>query len=255
MKRKKKSILYRGIIPTVIFIVILAVAGAANLLFAKYTENKHRISKLEVGTDMYALEEEVRNKLGPECVAISTDRSKGSGILWSYDGQELLVVTAGHMMADFESGELELWSGEKLEFSEEDVQIFSEYDAAVIQLFAQESLKQERGGAGEYVSESRPEIGENVWVINSVYGPASGINRCQVYAVDYYLDDYSAEMLLLSGDGMAGMSGCPVYDEEGRLVAMMSGMCEDGSILAAVSVENLLRNIDLQDFLRYNEPM
>ena len=245
MSREKTTIFKGSIIIASVLILTVVVAGVAFLLRAKYEINNPRIPRQEVGSDIYALEEEVRNTLGQECVAISTDRSRGSGILWSYDGEELLVVTAGHMMVDFESGELELWSGEKLPFSKENVLLFSENDTALIRLSIQESLKQERGGAGAYVSESQPVIGDMMWIVDSVYGPAAGIRRCQVYAVNYYLDDYGVEMLLLAGDGTVGMSGCAVYDEKGLLVAMMSGMSEDGSILAAVSVENLLGNIDL----------
>lgn len=241
MKRKRN--LNRSIILVVIVIVVLA--GAANLLFAKYTKNKPRISRQEIGTDIYVLEEEVRNTLGKECVSISTDRSSGSGILWSYNGKELLVLTAGHMMINFNSGELELWSGEKLEFSVKDVQVFPENDTAWIRLTTQDELKLVRGGAGANISKLQPEIGDMVWIVDSVYGPASGIQRSQVYAVDYYLNDYGMEMILLSCDGAEGMSGCPVYDEDGRLLAVMSGMSEDSSILAAVPVENLLGNIDL----------
>ena len=244
MKKNKNGIFNKGA-AVVISLVVIIVIGVVYFLKTRQEQNNPRISKLEVGTDIYALEEEVRNTLGQESVYITTNRSSGSGILWSCDGKELLVVTAGHLVTDFESGEIELWSGEKLEFTWEDVQVFWDYDEALIHLVSKETLKQEQGGAREYVCKIQPEIGDTMWVVDSVYGPASGINRCQVYAVSYYLDDYGMEMLLLSGEGIAGMSGCAVYDEEGRLVAMMSGMREDGSILAAVPVENLLGNIDL----------
>lgn len=221
--------------------------------------NKPRIPKLQTGTEVYALEEEVRNILGQECVAIATDRSSGSGILWSYDGEELLVVTAAHLMTDFETGELELWSGEKLTFSEKDVQLYTEYDLAFITLddleawqqgqneteasISVETLRQEKGGAENHISQKQPQIGDSMWVVDSVYGSASGINTFHVYSVDLYLDDYGTEMLLLSGSGIAGMSGCPIYDMEGKLVAMMSGMSEDGTILAAVPVAQIVQSI------------
>ena len=237
MKKKKSMILNRGVILTVIIIVVIAVIGIAGMHFARNEKGKPRIAQREVGIDVYALEEEVRNTLGPECVAISTDRSSGSGILWSYDGCVLLVVTAGHLLQEFTSGEMELWSGEKLTFSGEDVQVYPEVDVAIIKL----SSQQIQGGAGNYISEVQLEIGDAVWMVDSVYGPASGIHEGQVYAVDYFLEDYGAEMLLLAANGTAGMSGCPVYDEEGRLAAMMSGMSEDGSILAAVPVARILQ--------------
>ena len=229
MLRKKKR--------TWILFTILIVLGVAFLLRDKLKQNSPRISIKEVGTDMYALEEAVRNVLGQECVAIATNRSRGSGILFSYDGEELLVLTAGHLMQNFESGELELWSGEKLEFTRKDVQLFEEYDGALIRLVTSKLLKQQTGGVREYVSEAQLAIGETMWVVDSAYGPASGIHQYQVYAVDFYLDDYGTEMLLLSGEGVTGMSGCGVYDETGKIVAMMSGMSEDGSVLAAVPVE------------------
>lgn len=217
--------------------IILAAAGViigARIMLSE--KDAPRIPKLEIGTDVYAFEEEIRNILGQECVSITTDRSSGSGILWSYDGKELRVVTAGHLMTSFVSGELELWSGEKLEFSDEDVKICQEADMAIISLdVSAGSFRKEKGGASNFISKNQQVIGDSVWILDSIYGPASGINTGQVYAVDYYLEDYGMEMLLLSGNGSAGMSGCAVYDAGGQLAAMMSGMSEDGSILAAIS--------------------
>jgi hypothetical protein len=43
---------------------------------------------------------------------------------------------------------------------------------------------------------------------------------------------------------MAGMSGCPVYDVEGRIVAMMSGRNEEATILAAVPMMRVVQYLE-----------
>ena len=203
-----------------------------------------RIPKLEVGMDVYALENEILSVLGSESVVVRTDQNSGSGILWEYDGKELAIITAGHLLEGAKEGELELWSGETLRFFEEEIVFSEEYDMAMITIESADPLKIEKGGAGLHTVQAMPEIGAELWVIDSVYGVASGIGKCQIAAIDIFLEDYGNEMLLLYGTGKAGMSGCPVYDENGSLVAMMSGMSEDGTTLAAISAEII---IDLMD--------
>lgn len=206
-----------------------------------------RIPHLEEGVDVYALENEIFGILGPESVSVKTNRSSGSGILWKYDGSRVIVVTAGHLLSDVEEGELELWSGETLSFWAEEIFYSEEADLAAICVDYDEDLKMAKGGAGDYAVKNSPEIGDELWIIDSVYGAASGIGSCQVSAVDIFLEDYDAEMLLLYGVGKAGMSGCPIYDKDGGLVAMMSGMSEDGTTLAAVPAEKIMKFLETLD--------
>lgn len=206
-----------------------------------------RIPHLEEGVEVYALENEIFGILGPESVSVKTNRSSGSGILWQYDGEELVVITAGHLLRDVEEGKLELWSGETLSFFAEEIFYSEEADVAVICIDYGEDLKMAKGGAKAYAVESPPKIGDELWIIDSVYGAASDIGSCRVSAVDIFLDDYGAEMLLLYGAGKAGMSGCPIYDKDGGLVAMMSGMSEDGTTLAAVPAEKIMKFLETLD--------
>ena len=203
-----------------------------------------RIPKLEAGVNVHELENEIFEILGPENVAITTDRSSGSGILWQYDGEKLVIVTTSHLMQEFESGEVEVWSGEKAAFSKEDVQMSSEVDLAVLVISCEEKLKVDQGGASAYAVDKAPEIGAKLWVIDSIYGAASGIGTCSVASSEIFLENYGTEMLLLYGEGKTGMSGSPLYDEEGRLVAMMSGMSKDGITLAAVPAGRIMKFLE-----------
>ena len=244
---------YKRVVLAIIVILIGAVAVlflnkeyAANADESESTVNswEERIPKLEEGVNVHELENEIFEILGPENVAITTDRSSGSGILWQYDGKEIVIVTTGHLMQEFESGEVELWSGEKVVFSKENAQTPSEIDLAVIEIPCEEKLKLGKGGAGEHVVESTPEIGDTLWIIDSVYGAASGIGTCSVASSEIFLEDYGTEMILLYGEGKTGMSGSPMYDENGRLVAMMSGMTEEGTTLAAVPVGKIMKFLE-----------
>ena len=231
MFKNKNNSIFLG---NIIFVVILMVFGV--YIFSKDAK-RTPLPQKQVGMDMYALEAEVRELLGPECVAISTDKGSGSGFLWLSDRKELWVITAGHLVKDCQQGEIEFWSGQKVTFSAKDVQAHTEMDVAVIRLTG---VKTKNIEAVWYAQDMKVQIGDDAWLLDSIYGPASGIQCCTVYGIDYYLEDYGLEMLLLSGQGKVGMSGCPVYDVEGRIVAMMSGMNADATILAAVPMKYIV---------------
>ena len=207
-----------------------------------------RIPELEAGVNIHELENEIFEVLGPESVAITTNRSSGSGILWQYDGKRLVVITTKHLMEEAESGELELWTGEKVTFSMEDIYVSEEEDLAVINILCEKKLKSEKGGVVNYLTEETPEIGSMLWVIDSVYGAASGIGTCSVASGEVFLEDYGTEMLLLYGEGKSGMSGSPMYDASGRLVAMMSGMSEDETTLTAVLAPKIMGFLESLQF-------
>ena len=239
----------------VIGIVAIVLLGVAAVVFMNNrdgisAEKNHagevdsRISKLEEGVNVHELENEIFEVLGPESVAVTTNRSSGSGVLWRYDGKKIIVITTKHLMQEFESGELELWTGEKVTFSKENMYASKELDLAAIILSCKEKLKLEEVNVGNHLVEKNPEIGATLWVIDSVYGAASGIGTCSVASSELFLEDYGAEMLLLYGEGKHGMSGSPMYDECGNLVAMMSGMSEDGTTMAAVSAGKIMKFLE-----------
>ena len=239
----------------VIGIVAIVLLGVAAVVFMNNrdgisAEKNHagevdsRIPKLAEGVNVHELENEIFAVLGPESVAVTTNRSSGSGILWRYDGKEMLVITTNHLMQEFEQGEVELWTGEKVTFSKENMYASKELDLAAIILSCKEKLKLDEVNVANNLVEKNPEIGATLWVIDSVYGAASGIGTCSVASSELFLEDYGAEMLLLYGEGKVGMSGSPMYDEHGKLVAMMSGMSEDGTIIAAVSARKIMKFLE-----------
>lgn len=226
------------------YIICISFIVLAGIMAVFFMRQKERIPKLEEGVNVHELENNIFEILGPESVAISTDRSSGSGILWKCDGKKIMIVTTKHLMQDFEHGELEFWTAEKLEFSMADVHVSEELDVAVIITSCNEKLKLSTKGAENFSVENTPEIGEVLWIIDSVYGAASGIGNCSVASSMIFLEDYGAEMILLYGDGKTGMSGSPIYDEDGKLVAMMSGMSESGTTLAAVPAGKIIKFIE-----------
>lgn len=234
-KRRKQNI----VLPVLLLLGVVLLAGC--ILYPKDQSaaaagqsDPARIPRLEPGTEVYSMQDEILSVLGAEAAYISTDRSSGSGIVWSYDGDSLYVVTAGHLMQDFTSGTLELWSGDILNFTPEDVHADADSDIAVICLEGQKDLELGKADMTRYLAEEVPESGTDLWIIDSAYGPACDISACFIEITEYYLDDFGQSMLILQGAGRAGMSGCGVYDTSGRLVAMMSGMSEDQTTLAAV---------------------
>ena len=222
-----------------ILICIITLVGMVAVITLNKNKDDSRIPKLIEGVNVHEMENEIFSVLGPESVSVSTDRSSGSGMVWKYDGRQMVVVTTNHMMQHFESGELELWTGEKVSFSKDNVYQSEEMDVAVIAISCEKKLKLNKCGVESYLAEELPKIGDTLWMIDSVYGAASGMSTCSVASELVFLEDYGTEMLLLYGEGKTGMSGSPIYDGGGRLVAMMSGMSEDRSTLAAVPVDEI----------------
>ncbi len=195
---------------------------------------------LEIGTDVYALEDGILQITIYENVAVTTDTYSGSGFVWKEDEGGLWIATAAHVLADGTGGTVEMasvsctWTD--VAFSGEDVVTVDGYDLAFIH------LPSETAEALLYIPLSsctaeEVQTGDRLWIVDSIYGSGTGISDATVANPLIYFEDYDACLVYIYGEGKEGMSGSPVYDEEGLLVGMICGMSEDGTELAAVPVQ------------------
>ncbi|MCD7806821.1 MAG: serine protease, partial [Lachnospiraceae bacterium] len=217
-------------------------SGASDAREARSALTRDEFPLLEVGTDIYQLENEILTITIYENVAVTTDTYSGSGFVWMEDESGIWIATAAHVLADKNGGTVEMASASlgwtDVAFSEEDVVRVDDYDLALIYLpmDAVETLL--------YIplcsyTASDAQTGDALWIVDSVYGSGTGIEQATIANPLIYFEDYGAELLYIYGEGKAGMSGSPVYSARGQLLGMICGMSEDGTELAAVPVQVL----------------
>lgn len=206
----------------------------------KPTLTRGEFPLLQVGTDVYALENEILNITVYENVAVTTDTYSGSGFVWMEDESGLVIVTAAHVLADRNGGTVEMVSLSQgwvdVAFSGEDVVTADGYDLAFIHLSADIAETLLYIPLSSYTG-ADAQTGDDLWIVDSIYGSGTGIESATVANPLIYFEDYGVELLYIYGQGKEGMSGSPVYSTEGLLVGMVCGMSEDGTELAAVPVQ------------------
>ncbi len=197
---------------------------------------------LEIGTDVYALEDDILEITIYENVAVTTDTYSGSGFVWKEDEDGLWIATAAHVLADETGGTVEMasvsFAWTDVAFLKEDVVTVDGYDLAFIHLSAETAQALLYIPLSSYTAEDT-QTGDDLWIVDSIYGSGTGICNATVANPLIYFEDYEAELVYIYGEGKEGMSGSPVYDAKGLLVGMVCGMSEDGTELAAVPVQVL----------------
>ncbi|MCD8325659.1 MAG: serine protease [Lachnospiraceae bacterium] len=215
-------------------------ASEAQEIRSSLTRNE--FPQLEVGMDVYELENEILAITIYENVAVTTDTYSGSGFVWMEDEDGLWIATAAHVLADGNGGTVEMVSVSEgwtdVEFSEEDVVRVDDYDLALIHLSADTAETLLYIPLSSYIA-SEAQTGDEGWIVDSIYGSGTGIEQVTVANPLIYFEDYGTELLYLYGEGKEGMSGSPVYSAQGLLMGMVCGMSEDGTELAAVPVQVL----------------
>ncbi len=198
--------------------------------------------QIEIGTDVYALEDEILEITIYENVAVTTKSYSGSGFVWKEDESGIWIATTAHVLADETGGTVEMasvsLSWTDVAFSQEDVMTVDGYDLAFIHLAAETVEALLYIPLSSYTAEDM-QTGDALWIVDSIYGSGTGISDATVANPLIYFEDYDADLVYIYGTGKEGMSDSPVYDADGMLVGMICGMSEDGTELAAVPVQVL----------------
>ena len=219
-----------------------------------------------------AVSEEVYRESPEPIVKIIAGEVTGSGVLYEKTEEELIVVTAGHVLEQVrESGEMvEILLGDadsvqtasyiisetsetgflcipRKEIAEEKWQ---QYQAAQMDKARFDALKdgdelvlkgmqseavQADGALSEAVQWSTVEV--NAAEANAVQAevPSGDYVRWCVGELLYpwiYIEDFAQYMMLIKGECLPGMSGGGVFDGEGYLVGVLCGVNEAGETAA-----------------------
>ena len=191
---------------------------------------------------------------GCTMVKLKAGKLNGSGVILASDRRYLWIVTAGHVLDDFdpESGEASILvtfadgfqtQVSKAERKEElDLAILRLNRASLVErvgesetdhgleyrraILAQEAFDQLKPGDLALAMGSRSGVGEDAYA--------------GVITQDYaYLEDFGTHMIVAEVPVSPGMSGGGLFDSEGRLLGILCGVSEDGEV-AVCPVINLL---------------
>ena len=186
-------------------------------------------------------DEELLAKVSDAVVMINVGEKHASGVIVNIDDERVDIVTAGHLMEGYEQGIVTFNCG-LIGFGT--VMNISDNPDVCVLSFKRDALDE---GAYEYIV-STPvstdgfndlKLDDEVLIIGSAVGTAANATFGTVKSTDYYVPDFDANMLFLYADTMPGLSGCPIYDRYGRLVAILAGGSEYGEAVC-VKAEDIL---------------
>ncbi|MFI3237609.1 MAG: serine protease [Lachnospiraceae bacterium] len=207
-------------------------------------EGVTRISTEEVGTDRYVLEDEIIAMMGRECVqVVAGEDVTASGVIYACDNDTMVILTAGHVLEEATEGTICLFDNTEIAFGQEEFEVLEALDVAVIYVENETNFQLGHSGAKAFM-DFEAMIGERIWMLESSIYPVCDIVDGIVGAVDFYLSDYETEMLVVYAEGRLGISGSPIYDEEGFLLGIVSGMNESGDILSVVPIEAITNELE-----------
>lgn len=175
----------------------------------------------------------LKKALSGTMVRIYAGEVSGSGIIYKVDKEEMVIVTAGHVL---EQTEGDVW----VSFLDDWAVACSEYriaadaDAAFICLpltgIPQENLARYFTVDIDKESFDRLKSGDEVVVMGSKSGVAGNTYEGCVIEPWIYLEDFSQYMMTVKGEAVQGMSGGGVFDRDGHFVGILCGGSKDGEL-------------------------
>ena len=193
-------------------------------------------------------DEELLEKVSDAVVMINVGEKHASGVIVNIDDKRVDIVTAGHLMEGYDQGIVSFNCG-LIGFGT--VKYISDNPDVCVLSFDRDALDE---GAYEYLAQTpvsldgyrKLKLDDEVLIIGSAVGTAANATIGTVKSTDYYVADFDANMLFLYADTMPGLSGCPIYDRYGRLVAVLAGGSEYGEAVC-VKAEDILGCLEKDD--------
>ena len=187
-----------------------------------------------------------RNEGNSYVLKIETPYLSGQGVLYSCEGENAYILTAGHMMLGMNIGaECNVTSGISGDTKTATLLYLSENaDIAILQA-AKDDFKRAKPAAFEVSRYDALKEGDTVRFLCYEEGMDVEATEGTVTDIWIYLDDFGINMMLVEAETHSGMSGCGVYDAEGYLVGILCGSSEDGTE-AAILPLSIIRSEIMQ---------
>ena len=187
-----------------------------------------------------------RNDGNSYVLKIETPYLSGQGVLYSCEGENAYILTAGHMMLGMNIGtECDVTFGVSGDTKKATLLYLSENaDIAILQA-AKDDFKRAKPAAFEVSRYDALKEGDTVRFLCYEEGMDVEATEGTVTDTWIYLDDFGINMMLVEAETHSGMSGCGVYDAEGYLVGILCGSSEDGTE-AAILPLSIIRSEIMQ---------
>ena len=161
-------------------------------------------------------------------VKITAGGLSGSGVVYEEAEDGLVLLTAGHVLADVTAdGEADCSFYDGFEVSCQEFWVFPEADCAFLRIpyEALPSDWRERYRAAEKDREAFDslEAEEGVFLSDPENENTFGYRFALLLEKWIYVEDFGQYMMLLNGEAEPGMSGCGVYDEDGCFLGILCG--------------------------------
>lgn len=218
----KKKILF------VIVILVAIVAGVCFFLCSGHNQGE------KPSDNQNGSEESIIDRLRNSCVMVTVDNYHGSGVIIGKNEDRILIVTAAHLVEGFEQGIISFNKG-KTGFADI-IGIYPDEDLAYLYMDCDNldtDLCDSIVAAQIDVSALQETVfEEQVYLIGSSINTNTNVCVAKILSTDYFVPDFGMNMLYLSADVSAGMSGCACFDSEGKLLGIVVGGSEASEAVA-----------------------
>lgn len=181
-----------------------------------------------------------RNLVLPAVVEVHGSNASGSGSIFEVTANHVLIVTAGHVVAENENLSVTFFHGKELPC--EVVKTDSRADAALLAVKASDLTDEDRKILCRVRTGTEPygQLKKND-IIFLVKGNQEEVQILEAGVVekDKMLPEFIVPMLYADGTAQKGMSGSPVFDEEGYCIGILVAATEYGE-LAILPIAEIL---------------
>lgn len=182
-------------------------------------------------------------------VQIDTGELLGSGIIWSINEENMVIVTAAHVIEGARRLQITLIDGTVLESQDSrmDWRTAVDCDLGIVTIPVEEIAKEALEACKcvtvdkEAFDKLQPE--DIILVMGSRDGVAENAYEGKLIEAWIYMEDYQQYMMLATTYAQPGMSGGGVFNEKGQFVGILSGADEQGN-LAILPLSLILREMN-----------
>ena len=222
--------------------VLLLLCGICAMISGSF-KREEEISAEGAYEKMEAAREEI---LG-SCVRIQAKGHYGSGSILALTANKIAIVTNRHVLQYWEEDSYVTFfngavgRGQVAKLSEQ-------ADVGILCVDTADLSSEELGGLNAIeISDAEPERGNWFFmadIASDVWNPVFYLG--QVLEPLVYLEDFDVEMFYGDSAFRAGMSGCGIFDTDGKYIGMLAGGTDQNEVAAVPlqAITNFYNNID-----------
>lgn len=179
-------------------------------------------------------------------VQIRVGNRLGSGVIYDIVGDELLILTAGHVIAGTEA-QAEIIFYDEYTADCDTYHISDIVDLGILRVATEkiptENMQQYRCARVDKKRFDSLQKDDGCIAMGCRTGVAAEAYEGKILDTWIYMEDYQQYMLWARVPGKLGMSGGGLFDRDGNLIGILSGMSEDGE-LAVVPLSFVLAELE-----------